>query len=117
MTTYSSSDLATRVLRDLGLYGPDETPPADELTDAQEVIGSEIAQIGVRGMPIWNGSELSVPQEYLTALSRRLGLAVGPSYGLFTMIEAAVGIEPAERILRQLSAKPATGSVAESTYY
>ena len=29
MPTYSQSDLATRVLRDLGLIGAEEVPPAD----------------------------------------------------------------------------------------
>lgn len=116
MTTYTQADLATRVLRDLGLVASDETPTADDLSDAQEIIGSEIAQMSVRGLPIWNGSDMAVPEEYLTALSRRLGLAVGPSYGVFTLVEASVGIEPAERILRQLSAKPPTGSTVEVEY-
>lgn len=116
MTTYSQSDLATRVLRDLGLVPSDEVPTADDLADAEEIIGSEVEQMGMRGLPIWNGSDMAVPKGYLTALSRRLGLAVGPSYGVFTMIEAAVGIEPAERILRQLSAIPPTGSVADGEY-
>lgn len=117
MTTYSQSDLATRVLKDLGLVAPDETPASAILNDAIEVINSEIDNMAIRGMAIPNGSETAVPRAYLSALSRRLGLAVGPAFGLFSMMEAAVGIEPAERLLRQLTAQPATGSVAEANYF
>ena len=117
MTTYSSSDLATRVLKDLGLVAPDETPAQAILDDAIEVINSEIDAMAIRGMAIPNGSEMAIPRAYLSALSRRLGLAVGVSFGLFTMMEAAVGIEPAERLLRKLTTLPPTGSIAEASYY
>lgn len=114
---YTQSDLATRVLRDLALYGPDETPSDDDLQDAILIIGSEVSAMALRGIPIWAGSDVSVPTEYLTALSRRLGLAVGPSFGTFTVIEAAVGIPAAENYLRQLSAKPATGVTVDANYF
>lgn len=114
---YTQTQLATRVLRDLGLYGPDETPTDDDMQDAFEVIASEVAGMAVRNLPIWNGSDVAVPTEYLTALSRRLGLAVGVSFGVFTMIEAVAGIEPSERYLRQLSAKSPTYEPAESTAF
>lgn len=115
--SYTQTQLGTRVLRDLGLYGPDETPTDDDLQDAFEVITSEVAAMTVRGLPIWNGSDTSVPPEYLTALSRRLGLSVGVSFGVFTMVEAIVGIEPSEHYLRQLSSKTPTGETAEATYF
>lgn len=114
---FTETELATRVLRDLSLYGPDETPSDDDIQDTMQIIESEIAAMAVRNLPIWNGSEVSVPTEYLTALSRRLGLAVGPTFGTFTLVEAAVGIEPAEHYLRQLSVKAATGEPAAAEYF
>jgi len=115
--SFTEDELATRVLRDLGLYGPDETPSSDDLEDTKQIIESEVAAMAVRNLPIWNGSEVSVPTEYLTALSRRLGLAVGPTFGSFTIIEAAVGIEPAETYLRQLSMKQPTNVPTGATYF
>src|ERR1051325_5848341 len=82
MTIYSQSNLATRVLRDLGLIGAEEVPSAADLQWSVETVGSEGAILGSIGLPIWNGSDLSVPLEYLAPLSRRVGLAVAPSFGL-----------------------------------
>ena len=114
---YTPEQLATRCLKDLGLVAVDEVPTADEMADAIEILSSEIPQMQIRGMPIWNGSEVEIPQEYLTALSRRLGLAVGPSYGAFSVVDATAAIIPSESVLRQLSAKPVTGSVADAQYF
>ena len=117
MTTYTQSELAARVLKDLGLLGVDETMTAEELADTVEVIASEITQMNARGISIWNGSELSVPQEYLTALSRRLCLAVGPLYGLFSVADAAAAIIPSEVVLRQLSSEPPSGATQSAEYF
>jgi hypothetical protein len=115
-TTYTSQQLATRVLKDTGLYAPDETPSAADLNDAVEVINSEIAAMAVRGIAIWGGSYSTIPIEYLTPLSRRLGLSVGPAFGL-QLDQAALAIEAAEMYLRQVSAKPETGAVQEIEYF
>ena len=113
MTVYSQLDLATRVLRDLALYGPDEAPTDDDLQDVIETVGSDVLSMAVRGISIVGGSDQNVPQEYLSALSRRLGLAVGPSFGVFTMAEATQAIPTAEMYRRQLSARLPTGGVME----
>ncbi len=63
MSSYSRSDLATRVLRDLGLIGGEEVPSAADLQWSAETVGSEVALLGSIGLPIWNGSDLSVPLE------------------------------------------------------
>ena len=42
MTTYTETQLATRVLKDLGLLASDEVPTAEELIDAIEACSSEI---------------------------------------------------------------------------
>ena len=103
MTTFSQTDLATRVLRDLGLVESEETPSDVDIAFALETISSETASMGVRGVPIMNGSDESIPLEYLTALSRRIGLAVAPAFGLITIADAARAIPEAESLLSELS--------------
>lgn len=108
MTTYSLTDLSTRVLRDLGLLGADESPSAEDLSWASETVQSEVGMLNAMGMPIWNGSELAVPQEYLSTLSRRIGLAIAPSFGLASAAEAQAAMREAERSLTIL-ANPRSG--------
>lgn len=103
MTTFSQTDLATRVLRDLGLVESEETPSDVDIAFALETIASETASMGVRGVPIMNGSDESIPLEYLTALSRRIGLAVAPAFGLITIADASRAIPEAESLLTELS--------------
>jgi hypothetical protein len=104
MTTYSQPDLATRVLKDLGLVGADETPSADDLAWATETVSSEVAMLSAIGIPIWNGSDMVVPNEYLTVLSRRIGLAVAPSFGLTDLATAQLAMREAERYLTIMAA-------------
>lgn len=117
MTTYTTSELATRVLKDLGLVGAEETPSAVDLAWAVETVQSEVMMLSAKGIPIWNGSEVEVPQEYLTLLSRRIGLAVGPSFGLMSQAEAEAAMKMAEVNLRILGAIPATGAVQKAEYF
>lgn len=109
MTTYSQSDLATRMLKDLGLIGAEEVPSAVDLEWAEETVGSEVAMMGAIGLPIWNGSDMAVPLEYLTPLSRRCGLAVAPSFGLMDPATAMLAMREAERYLTVL-ANPRAGA-------
>lgn len=104
MTTYSKADLATRVLKDLGLVGADETPSAADQEWAEETVGSEVQMLSDIGLPIWNGSEMAVPESYLTILSRRVGLAVAPSFGLMDIATAQLAMREAERYLTILAA-------------
>jgi hypothetical protein len=106
MTTYSKSDLATRMLKDLGLVAAEETPSAADLDWAAETVSSEVAMLATLGLPIWNGSEMSVPLEYLTPLSRRCGLAVAPSFGLMDQATAQVAMREAERYLTVMAGRP-----------
>lgn len=112
MTTYSRSDLAVRVLKDLGLIGSEETPSAADLEWAEETVSSEVAMLSVIGLPIWNGSDMAVPLEYLTPLSRRVALAVAPSYGLMDQAAAQLAMREAERYLAVMAA-PRLSSPAE----
>ena len=104
MTTYSKADLATRVLKDMGFVGADETASADDQSWAEETVGSEVQLLAAIGLPIWNGSEMAVPEEYLTVLSRRIGLAVAPSFGMMSMADAQLAMREAERYLTVMAA-------------
>jgi hypothetical protein len=117
MTTYTTAELATRVLRDLGLVAAEETPTAADLDWATETVQSEVGLLAAKGIPIWNGSDVSIPQEYLTVLSRRIGLAAAPSYGLTDVASATVAMDLAERDLRILGTTGPTGEVATAEYF
>lgn len=117
MTTYSKSDLATRVLRDLGLIDAGATPSASDLAWAEEAVSAVVSTLNAKGIPVWNGSDESVPEEYLVPLSTRIGLAVGPSFGLFTIAEAASAIESVERELHTLNARQPTGAAMQASYF
>lgn len=104
MTTYSQNQLATRMLKDIGLLGADETPSAEDLDWAAETVASEVLMLGHIGLPIWNGSVMTIPQEYLTILSRRIGLAVAPSFGLTDVASAQAAMREAERYLTVMAA-------------
>jgi hypothetical protein len=104
MTTYTLSDLAIRVGRDLGIFGAEETPSGADTDWLEETCTSEVAMLAAIGIPVWNGSDASVPQEYLTPLSRRIGLAVAASYGLTDPSTAQVAMREAERYLMVLAA-------------
>ncbi len=110
MTTFTKSDLATRILRDAGLIGAEEIPSAIDLLFAEETLSSEIDLMAGKGINIWNGSEIVIPDSYLTTLSRRVVLAIGPAFGLGSVSEATMAIPVVERDLRVLSAVPATGA-------
>lgn len=99
MSMYSLSDLATRVGKDLGLIAAEETPSAPDLEWLEETCTGEVAMLGAIGLPIWNGSEMAIPVEYLTPLSRRIGLAVVASYGLADPATAQNAMREAERYL------------------
>lgn len=116
MTVYSETELATRTLRDLGLIGAEETPSDADLQWAIETNSAEIAMLSAIGIPIWNGSELTVPQEYFTILSRRCGLAVAPSFGLMSLADATMAMRELERSLTMMaSPRGAVNPTAIST--
>ncbi len=108
-TTYTQSDLATRVLRDLGLIGAEEVPSAFDYDFTVQSIEADIATMAAIGLPIWNGSEIEIPQNYLTPLSKRIGLSVAPAFGLMGTVEAEAAKPALERTLTIL-ANPQGGS-------
>lgn len=114
--SYSLSDLATRTLKDLGLIHAEETPSAADLAWAEETCTAEVALLGAIDMPIWNGSEMSVPTEYLTPLSRRIGLAMAVSFGLLSPTDAMAAMPLAEQVLHKLTMTPSTGAAVQNEY-
>ncbi|HWL05693.1 MAG TPA: hypothetical protein VNQ99_12290 [Xanthobacteraceae bacterium] len=101
---YSLTDLATRMLKDLGLVAAEEMPSPDDLAWAKETVEGEVTLLAALNMPIWNGSAMAIPPAYLTALSRRIGLAIAPSFGLMDQATAMAAMREAERALSSLSA-------------
>ena len=100
---YNEDELATRTLRDLGLVGSEETPSAADLQWAIESNSSEIMLLSSLGIPIWNGSQLSIPQEYLTTLSRHCGISIAASYGLMPPADAILARRESMRELTMLA--------------
>lgn len=117
MTTFSRSDLATRVLRDLGLVAAEETPPADDQTFAEETVQSVYAELAAVGISLPDGNDQALPEKHLVCVSKRIGLDVGTAFGLFSVADAEVAKPIAEQRLRALAAKPPTGQVAPSDYF
>jgi hypothetical protein len=117
MTTYTRSQLATRVLKHLGLVGAEETPSSADLSWAEEICEAEIGLLAAKGVPIWNGGDDDIPHEYLTTLARRIGLAVAPSFGLSDIATATVAMRAAEDDLRILGSVPATGKTLEVEHF
>ncbi len=116
MTTFTKADLATRILRDAGLIGAEETPSAVDLLWAEETLSAEIDFMAAKGIKIWNGSEDSIPNEYLTALSRRVCAAIGPSFGMLSIVEAESAMESMEGGLRHISQIDGTGAAVQNEF-
>lgn len=103
---YDETQFATRVLKDIGLIGAEETPSAADLQWAKETAETEISLLAALGIPIWNGNELSIPVEYVGILSRRVGIAMAPSFGLTDPASAEAAMRSIERNLTILAATP-----------
>ena len=117
MTTFTKAELAVRVLRDLGIYGAEETPSAADQEWAEQTCSSEILLLAAKDIPVWNGGTETIPEEYLTVLSRRIGLAMASSYGIEEMAKATQAMELLEYNLRILGQTGPTGDVQEGSYF
>jgi hypothetical protein len=105
MTTYTKAQLATRLLRDLGLLGADETASSVDMDWAEETIDATFA------------STDAIPDENLVLLSQRIGLDVAPSFGLMSTAEAVSAKPLLEADLRSIATILPTGGTAEATYF
>lgn len=114
MTTYSLSDLGTQALREVGLYAPDEAVDPNDQEDAETKALSLIDMLQSRGISMQNGSAQAIPQDWYTVLAQYVGIYLLQSYGGPALTLAQVSAY--ETTLRELSAKPATGSILEVEY-
>lgn len=117
MTVYTNAQLATRMLKDLGLTDGGEAPSAVDLAWAIQTVSAELELLRSKNIILWDTGEDAIPTKYLTVLSRRIGLAVAPSFGLSDIATATVAMEVAERDLRILGSVPATGEVQTAEYF
>jgi hypothetical protein len=117
MTTHTKSELATRLLRDLGLLGADETASSVDMDWAEETIDATFAALQRKGIRIWDSSTDAIPDEYLVLLSQRIGLDVAPSFGLMSLADAAAAKPLLEADLRTIATVLPTGLVAEATHF
>lgn len=101
--SYTQSDLITRMLRDLGLIDASEVPSAEDYEFVAQTIEADVATLSALGLPIWNGSEISIPLEYLIPISKRLGLSVAPAFGLMDALSAEAAKVTMEQSLTIMS--------------
>lgn len=119
--SYTEVDLATETLRSPGLLGIDETLSAAEYDDTIRSNRSVIATLNTIGLPIWNGSEIDVPEEYFVELAMRCSLPLQFKNGLIGHADMLSMIEASETRLTVMAAprgaKPLPSSTNESTGY
>lgn len=90
MTTFTSTDLATETMRACGLTSIEEPLNAIEFADTVQSNGSVIQMLSSIGIPVWNGSEIDVPEQYFIELALRCSLPIQFKNGLIdhgTMLE------------------------------
>lgn len=116
MSTYSTTDLATRALRKANLIGAEETPTAADLDFAEQGIVSDTAALIVEGIVMDNGSAESIPIEQLEPRADYHAITFKKDYGLISDTEAEQAKTLHRMRLRRLCARPATGSVLDAEY-
>jgi len=95
MTTFSDSDLATETMRACGLTSIEEPLNAVEFVDTLQSNNSVIQMLSQIGIPVWNGSEIEIPEPYFIELAQRCSLPIQFKNGLIdhrtmlTLIEAS----------------------------
>lgn len=104
MTTYTETDLITEAYRAPGLLGIDETPSAAEVEDARVSNSSVVATMGALGIPIWNGSAISVPEEYFIELAMRCSLPLQFKAGLIDHAKYLALVDASEARLTVMAA-------------
>lgn len=119
MTVYTESDLATETLKSAALVEIDGVLSAAEFVDVVRSNGSVIQMLGKIGLPIWNGSEIDVPEEYFIELALRCSLPIQFKNGLVNHAEMLSLIEASEMRLTVMAAPrgsmPLIASSNEST--
>lgn len=115
MTTFTESDLATETLRSASLIGSEEVPSAVDLLDTEQSNSSVLATMATIGLPIWNGSEIEVPNEYFVELSIRLSMPLRLKYGMIDEITYLKLVDAAETRLTVMAAPRGAAPLEMST--
>ncbi len=102
--TYTETDLATETLRSPGLIGIEDTLSAAEYDDVTRSNASIVRMLGVIGLPVWNGSEIDVPEEYFVELALRCSLPQQFKNGLISHADMLSLIDASEARLTTMAA-------------
>ena len=117
MTTYSSTDLATRALRKANLIGAEETPGAADLEFAIEGIASDTAALAIEGIKIENGSDDSVPLEHLEPRASYHSITLKLDFGMISDLQAEQAKALQRPRLYRLCASEPTGVSQKAEYF
>lgn len=104
MTTYTETDLATETMRACGLTSIEEPLSAAEYVDVVQSNGSVIQMLATVGLPIWNGSEIDVPEAYFVELALRCSLPIQFKNGLIDHASMLTLIDASESRLTVMAA-------------
>lgn len=115
MTTYSKADLASKALRQPGLYGPDEAIDGADQEEAEAMSEALVDTLAELNVFVPNGSVDVVPSAWYVPLANFIGLYLLQSYG--GNPPSADALTGALSPLRTMSARPATGQVMESEHF
>ena len=117
MTTYTRAQVATRLLKDCGLVGEDETPTSAAQADAEEIVQAGVGTLGTLGIPIWNGSDISVPHEYLLPVIAYLAPVSLRRNGQIDFATSTQLQKVAEVDLKRMAQVGPTGVVSQAEYF
>lgn len=104
MTTFTETDLATETLRSPGLLDIEGTLSAAEYDDVTRSNQSVVLMLNTIGIPIWNGSEIAVPEQYFVELALRCSLPIQFKNGLISHAEMLSLIDASEARLTTMAA-------------
>lgn len=113
MPNFTTNDLMLRVLIDLNIISIDQTPDDTDKQFVLQTIQSEFARMEADGIR-FNMAETSVDSispVLFTELSRRIGFAVAPGYGIMDAATSEASKEASENVLRRLVAPVKTPEI------
>jgi hypothetical protein len=115
MANFTTNDLMLRVLQDLNIIAIDQVPDATDKNFVLQTITCEFARMEADGIRFSNAetSVDSISPVLFTELSRRIGYAVGPGYGIMDTATALQSIKASEDTIRQLVAPVKTPEIME----
>lgn len=114
MATRTQTELATEVMRHLGLLDASELPSADDREFISRVYADKAAELKDKGLVYWPLNE--IPAIAFTALKKLIAAEVAIAFGVTARLPDPTG-ELAERELRRQSAARSTGETVGGSFY